>query len=431
MRKFFTVIARIIAGIFALFFIVTTILAIFLTDLNGQVFDARLYKNILAEQNIYARLPEIVGVAITSEFLSNPCAENQLACSIDGASPQLQACLTTALGANAYDAIGSGRRNPTTTELEHAQTCLDQYGSKETPKSQSDAGGGGMPSIFQNLTAADFQAILTNILPPATLKTMAESTLDQMFAYLNGNTNTVSVPLGELKERLLGPAGKDLIMQLLLTQQPCSDQNLEQLITGDSSSGMVLCKPPEDMVSIVSAVLPDLLKSIVPQIPDKAVIIKPPASGAEMPGAGSFGSDPISTIRTIRLVMRLSPLVPLAFLLLVSVFAVRGLISWMRWWGIPFVVSGLATLGLGIFAVPALNMIWKWFIVPRIPIFIPEDVSGIGLELLQSINHSLSSWIIIPAILLVVIGLAGWIGSYYIKIKNKPDAPITFPVPSS
>ncbi len=430
MRKFFTVIARFIAGIFALFFVITTILAIVLSDLNEKIFDARLYKNALDEQNLYARLPEIVGMAITSDFLSNPCAENQLVCSIDGASPQLQACLTTALGANAYDAIGSGRRNPTSSELQRSQNCLDLYGSKETAKSQTDASGGGMPSIFQNLTAADFQAILTNILPPATLKTMVESTIDQIFAYLNGNTNTVAVPLGDLKERLLGPAGKDLIMQLLLAQQPCSDQNLEQLITGDSSNGMVLCRPPEDMVSIVSAVLPDLLKSIVPQIPDKAVIIKPSASGTVTSGAGPFGSDPISTISTIRLVMRLSPLVPFIFMLLVTIFAVRDLKSWMRWWGIPFVVSGAATLGLGILAVPGLNMVWNWIIVPRIPPFIPPDISGIGLEFLRSIIHGLSVWIIFPAILLIIFGLAGWIGASYVKVKSKQDASV-IPVPLS
>ncbi|MDP2995161.1 MAG: hypothetical protein Q8N46_08595, partial [Anaerolineales bacterium] len=261
MRKFFTVIARFIATIFAILFMITTILALLLTTINRQMLNANLYKNALAEQNIYEHLPEIVGVALTSSFISYPCAQNQLACNIEGASPELQACLTTALGPDAYGAIGSGQRSPTNTELQLAQPCLDQYGShqiangfqpgetlpnaspdvqacvkqaigeqaynelfnNQRPSTETEnqrmspcfaqsgtgspGGGSGMPPFMQTLTAADWQAILTILLPPDDLQTMTESTLDQMFAYLNGETDTVTVPLDKLIERLTGPAG--------------------------------------------------------------------------------------------------------------------------------------------------------------------------------------------------------------------------------
>jgi hypothetical protein len=431
MRKFFTVVARVFAGIFALFFVITTILALLLTDINGQIFNAKLYKNTLVEQNLYGRLPEIVGVAITSTTLSDPCAQNKLACSIDGASPELKSCLTTALGTISYEAIGSGRRIPTAAELHLAQSCLDQFGTKQAANSQSGTSEGGMPPFLQNLTSADWQAILTILLPADTLKAMTESTLDQMFSYLNGESDTVSVPLDKLKERLLGPIGTDLFQQLLNSQQPCTEQDLAQLIFGTSNGGMVLCKPSEDMLPLVATILPGLLKTVVPQIPDKAIIIKPPVRGAPYPGTGPFGADPITTLRTVRLVMRLSPLVPLAFLLLVTLFAVRNPKSWMRWWGIPIFVSGMVALGFGISAVPVLNKVWTWLIVPRIPPFIPVDISGIGQELLRSIIHTLSGWIILPAIIMIAVGLAGWIGSYYLRTKNKSTVPVPPSVPPS
>lgn len=431
MRKFFAVIARVIAGIFALFFVITTILAILLTNINEHMFNAKLYKNTLVEQNLYGRLPEIVGVAITRSFSSDPCAQNKLACSIDGASPELKACLTSALGTVSYEAIGSGKRSPTAAELRLAQSCLDQFGTNQAANPQSGASEGGMPPFMQNLTAADWQAILTILLPADTMKAMTESTLDQMFAYLNGKADTVFVPLDKLKERILGPSGTDLIKQLLNSQQPCTDQDLAQLIFGTSNGGMVLCKPPEDMLPIVTSILPDLLKTVVPQIPDKAIIIKPPARGAPSPGTGPFGADPITTLRTVRLVLRLSPLIPLAFLLLVTLFAVRGLKSWMRWWGIPIFVSGMIALGLGISAVPILNRAWTWLIVPRIPPFIPVDISGIGQELLLSIMHTLASWVILPAIIMTAVGLAGWIGSHYVRSESKSSAPVPPSMPPS
>jgi len=44
MRKFFTVIARLIASIFAILFVITTILALLLTTLNQQIFSSKLGK---------------------------------------------------------------------------------------------------------------------------------------------------------------------------------------------------------------------------------------------------------------------------------------------------------------------------------------------------------------------------------------------------
>lgn len=423
MRKFLTVIARIIAGVFAALFVFTALLAILLTTLNGQMFNSKIYKNALVDQNIYGRLPEIVGAAITSSFAYDPCAQNQLACSMDGASPELQACLTTALGSAAYQSIGSGGRLPTSVELQQAQPCLDRYGAAQNGNPQQGAGGSGMPFFLQNLTAADWQAILTILLPPETLKTMTESTLDQFFGYLNGTVGSVSVPMLIFKDRLLGPAGKDLFMQFLNSLQPCNEQDLSQLILGMSNGGTVLCKPPEDMIPIVTALIPDLLNTIVPMIPDKAFIIKAPAPGAPSPGNGPFGADPLSTLRTIRLVMRLSFLVPLVFLLLATLFAVRSYISWMRWWGIPFFITGIIGLGLGLSIVPAFNATWTWLIAPRIPVFLPAVLPQTGLELFRSIIHTLSGWFIVPAVVLCVIGLGAWIGSIIIKDHIKPDQP--------
>ncbi len=483
MRKFFTVIARLIASIFAILFVIMTILTLLLTNLNQQIFSANLYKNALAEQNIYKRLPEIVGAVLTSGFLNNPCSQNPLACNIDGASPELQACLTTALGPDAYQAIGSGQRNPTDSEVQLAQPCLDQYGSHQTangfqpgetlPNASPDVlacvkqaigeqaynelfnnqrppteneiqlmspclvqsntggpgGGSGMPSFMQNLTAADWQALLTILLPPGDLQTMTESMLDQLFAYLNGKTDRVIVPLNKLKERMTGPAGKDLITQLINSQPPCTEQEMAQMASGASSGGMVLCKPPENALVSMVPQLPEQLNTLISQIPDEVAIIKPPSSGGPSFGAGPVGADPITTLRMVRLLIPLTLLLPLAFLLLVTLFAVRSLKSWMRWWGIPIFVSGTITLGLGISALPALNMAFM-YIVPQISSSIPAGIAGIVQDLVRSIVRFISERIVLQAIILLAFGLAAWIGSYFIKTKLKPEVPVTPPTPA-
>ena len=356
MRKFFTMIARIIASIFATLFAFTTILAILLESINQQMFNANLYKNTLVEQNIYERLPEIVGIALADNF----------------------------------------------------------------SRTVRTGGEGWIPTFMQNFTAADWQAMLTNLLPADDLRIITDSTLDQMVAYLIGETNTVTFPLDKLKERLTGPAGADLLMQMLNSKPACTSQDLAQMVNGPifSDAVIVFCKPPEEMLPIVALLLPELLKSIVTQIPDMAIIIKPPAPGVPPPGTGPFGADPVSTIRKMRLVMRLSLLLPLAFLLLVTLFAVRSMENWLRWWGIPIFISGVLSLGLVILTLPAVDSIWAMFIVPRIPPLIPADIAVIGKELLRSFVHSITNRIVLWAIIFLFIGLAGWIASYFIKTKT-------------
>jgi hypothetical protein len=357
MRKFLPVIARFLAYLFAILFVVTSVMALPLTIINQQMFNANLYKTALVEQNIYTRLPEIMGVALTNGSSS-----------------------------------GSG----------------------------ISGNGNGMPPFFQNITAANWQSLLTLLLPAADLQSMSESTLDQMVAYLNGETDTVTIPLDKLKERLTGPAGPDLIMQFINSQPPCSDQDLAQLLKGTINGEMVLvfCKPPDFILSMEVFLLPELLKTIVPQIPDTVVIINPPAPGAPPPGKSPFGADPITTLHSLRLLMRLSPLLPLILLLLVTLFAVRSLKGWLRWWGIPIFISAAIAIGLALLAQPTLSMGWNLLIVPLIPPFIPTGVATIGLELLRSIFHSITNTINLWAIIFLLIGLAAWIGSVFIKTKT-------------
>jgi hypothetical protein len=484
MRKFFSMIARFIASIFAILFVITTILALLLTTINRQMLNANLYKNALAEQNIYERLPEIVGVALTSSFLTDPCAQNPVACNINGASPELQACLKAALGPAAYEAIGSGQRSPTDAELQVAQPCLDQYGSHQSDSGlppgetlpnaspdvqacvkqaigeqaynelfnnqrsptetenqllspcfpQSEAGGpdgeSGMPPFLKNLTAADWQAILTILLPLDDLRTMTESTLDQMFAYLNGKTDTVMIPLDKLKERLTGPSGAEFLIQFLHAQPACTEAELIRINVGLPSGEVIYCNPPDE--ETLNKMLPNLqeqLNSAITGIPGKAALIKPPTAGSPNPGSGPFGADPITSIRVVRLIMRLSPLLPFAFLLMVTLFAVRSFKSWMRWWGIPIFISGAVALGLGISALPILNTAWTLYVDPRIPPFIPPDIAGIGQELVRSIVNTITAGIVLQAIILLAFGLAAWIGSYFIKKKNGSDVPFSSPPP--
>lgn len=424
MRKALTFFARFIAAIFAILFVITAVLALLLFNIERQLFNPNLYKRALTEQQIYKHLPGILGELMTTSMSYNPCAQNLLVC--EDISAELRACYTQRLGEERYTALASGQDQPTEAEKEAIQPCLDKYGAPM----ENGSGQGGPPPNMRNLTARDWETIIAILLPPAELEALAENTLDQIFAYLDGKTDSVNIPLLKLKERITGPAGQDAIQQLIIAQPPCTEEQLVQMAAGalGGEGGMVFCNPPEEILAIMLPELQSQLGSLATKIPDEAVIIKPYNGPlAATPGGGPLSADPFTTIRYVRLGLRWSPLLPFAFLLLVTLFGVRSLKYWLRWWGIPiFFVGGIA-LVLGIALLPAMNWAWNAFVITKIPPFLAAYIGRIGHGLASFILQDLSKQIIIQTTILIILGLAAWVGSYFIMDRRKESNPLTPP----
>jgi len=102
----------------------------------------------------------------------------------------------------------------------------------------------------------------------------------------------------------------------------------------------------------------------------------------------------------------------------------------MRWWGIPFFFAGAIALIPGIAILPALNWAWVNFAAPRIPPIITADIVAIGRNLATYILHNLAEQITIQSAILLTVGLAAWIGSYFIKTGRKENIPAIPPPPT-
>ncbi|MCJ7584072.1 MAG: hypothetical protein MUO30_04810 [Anaerolineales bacterium] len=482
-----TFLSRTIAVIFAILFVITTVLVLLLFNIERKMLSADLYKNALADQQIYERLPGIVGNLLTTSISYNPCAENPLVCEdisrelrtcyeqtlgneryvtlasgkdkateaemqaiqpclnqygggttsttseqptgknpLPTAPPDVQACVKQAIGENAYNEIYNNKRSPTEAEIQQMTPCFGQAGTGNF----GNQGGaqGGMPQFMKNLKASDWETIISILLPANELQAITENVLDQVFAYLNGETDSASNSLVKLRERLSGQAGRDAILQLIAAQPLCTDEQLAEMAAGMLGGGevMVICAPPEEILAVLMPQLQNQLTALVTQIPDKAMIIKP--SSRSTPSSGPLGNDPIKVIRTVRLGLRLSPLLPLGLLLLVTLFGVRSLKGWLRWWGITFFFAGAIALVPGIAMLPALNWAWNNFLVPRIPPFLSADVANIGHEMATYITHGLSEQIILQTAILLAVGLAMWVGSCFIKARAAESTPAT-PLP--
>src|SRR5574341_523379 len=65
------------------------------------------------------------------------------------------------------------------------------------------------PAFAQHMTADNWKTLLDALLPQQELQAMTEETINQVFAYLNGETLTPQISLTPLKRNLAGPAGTD------------------------------------------------------------------------------------------------------------------------------------------------------------------------------------------------------------------------------
>jgi len=430
-RTFFTVVARFFASIFAILFVLTAVPTLLLSTVERNLFEADLYKHAFTEGQLYNRLPGILGEMLVSSATFNPCEQNPVTC--EEVPPELSACYTQVLGTDRYITLASGKGQPSESEQQKIQTCQEQYGAAApTDTADNIEDQGGMPPFMRNLTASDWESIIRSVLPPEDLQAMTEGALDQVFDYLNGKTISAKISLVRLKDRLRGPAGIEAMTQLFLAQPVCTLEQVAQMIVGEGEEEeeeMIFCNPGEEVLTLLTPLLQEQLAAAASGIPDEATIIKPASSSPASTNNGPFGNDPLSGLRTGRWVMRWSPLLPFGFLLLVTLFGVRSLKSWMRWWGIPFFFTGIITLGMGIATLPVFDWTWGTFLATRIPPYLSINMAGLGRELVRAIVQGLTSQVVLLAHLLTIIGLAAWIGSCFVRTKVKPQASATPSLP--
>ncbi|MBN2386113.1 MAG: hypothetical protein JXB85_03780 [Anaerolineales bacterium] len=473
MRKLFAVIARFFAVIFAIVFVILTLTALFLTAVDRRLLDPQIYKEALSEQQVYTRMPRIVAEQMVMSMSYDPCAENPLLC--ESAVPEFHACVERTLGEDRYLALASGTARPTASELQLIQPCMQQYPTGLATRRVSFAPGenmlpaapgevldcargslgeeaynaiyneqrpasdqevdqiircyesagygvqiGGSPEYLQNLTVGDWEQITVEIVPPEELQGMAENVLDQTFAYLNGQRDTVVISLADLKERIAGEKGLNALLQIIQAQPPCDARQLEEIERMIAGQGghTDLCQPPEDVLRRMIPILQRQLQEAADGINAQTVLLHPQSfvepgqarvDAQQQPGAG---------FRIIRIGMRLSPDLVLFFLLLITLLVVRTLKGWMRWWGIPLFFSGLTSVAFAAMMAAIFEEAWLSLISGSIPPYLSLGLINLGYDLAGHIIHSLLESIVAAGLILGALGLAAWIGSYLIRLDE-------------
>ena len=248
--------------------------------------------------------------------------------------------------------------------------------------------------LLRNLSEQEWGIFMTELLPPAQLEILAEDTVRQIVAYLNGENDQVVLSLMSLKKHMSSPQGVSAIYGLLQAQPDCTIEQLTNMALGQQE--MTLCNPPETFLFVdLQPVIESQIRTTVLFIPEQTTLIS----------AGSNRAQELQELKDTRTLMRLSPLLPIFCLLMITILAVRSLGDWLNWWGYPLWLSGLFSIALIILSGPLTAWVFRAFVVPVFPETFPLDI----LEMFEGVVSRIAYEAVLPmakiAGLLILIGL--------------------------
>jgi hypothetical protein len=164
-----------------------------------------------------------------------------------------------------------------------------------------------------------------------------------------------------------------------------------------------------------------ILDGVIEDLPDEALLERDLFGGQEEESLGNEGMGPDINFKTARLLMMLSPTLPIIFLLLLTLFGVRSIKDFLLWWGIPFLVAGLLALGLSLTAMPVLNWGLETFAMDRIPGMVHPDFTQMAFDILRTLVQSFICAVAIQAGVITILGLFLTGGAIFIIFSTSKE----------
>lgn len=267
---------------------------------------------------------------------------------------------------------------------------------------------GSADPFLRNLGTSEWEAGIASILPPEDLKAISDLTLDSVFSYLNNQSDTASISLRIVKARLAGPQGMELVNRILDAQPDCTLEQLLQMGMGFVSGDVSLCKPPEEMMGLVTPLVESELRFLTGAIPDEVILIT-----AEY---GEPQGDPRLRLSRARTLMKFSPLLPAVLLISLTVLAVRGLKDLLKWWGYSFLgIGGISALAAMIGS-PILGLVIRTVMQSQVSFLPPVLTTALG-ETVSAVSTQILSPVVLEGAILSGVGFVMVVAAVLMRRK--------------
>jgi hypothetical protein len=157
------------------------------------------------------------------------------------------------------------------------------------------------------------------------------------------------------------------------------------------------------------------LQAMTAIIPDQIAFI--PGTLSHTP------NDPRLKLDLVRSAIKLTPFIPVLFLLGIALFGVRTLRDWLIWWGWPFLLAGLSSVLIGLVGAPLVGWLLQLLIRNQGTIFVPPVLAATIGETTSAVARQMLAPVVAEGFLLALLGLAMVIASLFIA----PQIRYTYP----
>jgi hypothetical protein len=367
--------ARLLAAASTLAFAASALFALLFFNLQLQFTRPAFFKRVLVENQVYEALPHLLSTQLSDSVNYDPCAEDPSICESKG------------------------------------EAELD-----EEPQ-------GGPPEYF---TTMDWGLVFEHVLTKEWLQTQVEDVIDQFFVFFESNEQDLglTISLVDLKTSLTGQKGVALVREIIESLPACGEAQLDEfeIMLGSSSDevDMISCRPPDEILENYYPLMTAKLDQVVTDLPDDAKLGGGPSDSrtAQTHDADHPQVEPIVIARRVVSYLRLSPLLPIVFLTLIAVFAVRSLKDLLRWWGIPLAATGLGALVLSLLSTPLFDWLLATFVEGRIPGYFSAEVVDLGFDIARYSLGTLRTSLAIQSGVVALVGITMWVGSAFIQSRR-------------
>ena len=261
------------------------------------------------------------------------------------------------------------------------------------------ANDGGLAGIFMGAVGSDtMEQMLGSILSPELLQPVVEGGVDQVLAYVNGQSGQAEVGLGGLNEQLASNSA-GLVDQYFSTLPDCTFRDAlgmaGGLLGGGGGGELPKCNPPAAVREAISVPLRAALEQQLSQIIPASV---------SLASAGGGLASLFSALGWLRAAAELTPLIALFLFGLLSLVAVRSWRDLLRWWGMPLLIAGILALLAGLFIGPLGSGVLNGMVLSRLSASASLALTQLLAQLTAAVASGIARPIILDALLVSVLG---------------------------
>ncbi len=332
---------KIIAVIYAILFVIATVLGIFLFNINQMLLSPTIYKQAFLDLNLYPRAPQLVAGELAYNYVIHQTNS--------GDSPGVY-------------------RNFTQSDW---QAILQPVITPDWARSQVES---LINQFFQYLNSSQPNLAL-------------------------------QISLAQIKNSLSGGQGVNAALQAVQNQPACTQSQLaaiqQTLIQGANAGALPVCNPTAQYLNPYVQLMGNDLSQFASALPTTvAITMNSQGSGTSINTLNGFRK----LYQALSFLSRFSLILPAVLLLLLTIFAVRSAHDWMVWWGVPLFIAGLITLILAFAILPASSAAAYNALNSSFPNRITPDLAGAILDVVRDVGRQFATRIGIEAVAIAIIG---------------------------